>query len=140
MLTNTISSPRTKQEASQVESRVGSPLVGRLRQRPGFCGPGHYLHNLKCSGEGCDRTFVHNLKEERRMGSGKTSEPTTDKPVHCCVNMETGPSACRKHVCRHALCNPCWSKGVLEDEPDSAKRSRSKGRRAGRVAVTYAES
>ena len=83
---------------------------------------------------------MHNRIVERQVGSGKTSRPTADKPVCCCVNMDTGLSASRKHVCSHALCNLCWSKGVLDDEPDSAKSGRGKGRRVGRATATHAES
>jgi hypothetical protein len=43
-------------------------------------------------------------------------EVDADKPVYCCVNIEKGAGAYRQHVCKYALCNPCWSKAMLGDE------------------------
>ena len=88
----------------------------KMEDHPGFCGPGHHLHDLKCGGPGCERTFVPNRKEEKSLGKDKASRPTADKPVCCCVNIEKGANDCRQHVCKHALCNPCWSKAMLGDE------------------------
>jgi hypothetical protein len=88
----------------------------KMEDHPGFCGPGHYLHELKCGGHGCGRTFVPNLKEEKSLGKDKASRPTADKPVYCCVNIEKGADDYRQHVCKYALCNPCWSKAMLGDE------------------------
>jgi hypothetical protein len=105
----------------------------KMEDHPGFCGPGQYLHDLKCGGHGCERTFAANLKEVKRLGKDKASRPTADKPVYCCVNMDKGAGANREHECRHALCNACWSKAILGDEHGdemAADGSRSRAVRA----------
>ena len=104
---------------------------------PGFCEPGHYLHNLKCGGPGCDRTFAANKKEEARLGKDKASRPTAGKPVCCCVNIKTGADGIRSHQCGYALCNPCWTRAMLDDDGGDGKAMAGGRRRAAR-AVTGA--
>jgi hypothetical protein len=104
----------------------------KMEDHPGFCAPGQYLHSLKCGGVGCDRTFAANLKEVRQLGQDNASRPTSDKPVYCCVNISGRSGAYRKNECRHALCNPCWTKAVLGEGTQAADKRSGQGRRRGR--------
>jgi hypothetical protein len=84
-----------------------------MEDHPGFCLPGKHLHDLNCGGPGCERTFAPTLKEVKHLGKDKASPPAADKPVCCCVNTDKGAGANRHHECKHALCNPCWTKAAL---------------------------
>ena len=111
-----------------------------MEDHPGFCAPGQYLHSLKCGGTGCERTFVSTLKEAKPLGKDKSSRPTADKPVYCCVNIEKGSGAYRQHSCKHALCNPCWAKAVLGEDSESGTAVARVRRGAARaVMVGYEE-
>ena len=111
----------------------GSYEGGYIKEdHPGHAKFGGYLHGLGCSGEGCEKTFAPDLKEVKRLGQEKASRPTGDKPVYCCINISGRTAVYRKEVCRHALCNECWSKAMLANE-EGRKASGGSGRRATRV-------
>jgi hypothetical protein len=112
----------------------------KIEDHPGFCKPGQYLHDLKCGGSDCVRTFVPNLKEEKRLGLDESSRPTADKPVYVCINIDKGSGAYRQHSCKHALCNQCWTKAMLGEDADGGSDGvTGKRKRAGRGAMEYAE-
>lgn len=111
----------------------------KMEDHPGFCVEGRYLHALTCGGVGCVRTFVSNLKEVRGLGKEKSSRPTADKPVYCCINMDKGVGASRKHECRHALCNPCWTMAMLDQDTDRQMTVAGKRKRATRTVIKYVE-
>ena len=94
---------------------------------PGHCKARGYLHALECSGVGCKKTFAADMKEVERLGKNMASRPTGDKPVYCCVNIAGRTGVYREEVCRHALCNECWSKAMLAG--DDGKTGAGVGRR-----------
>ena len=111
----------------------------KMEDHPGFCVEGRYLHGLTCGGVGCQRTFVSNLKEERSLGKEKSSRPTADKPVYCCINMDKGVGTSRKHQCKHALCNRCWTMAMLGEDTDRQMTVAGKRKRATRTVIKYVE-
>jgi hypothetical protein len=110
-------------------------LSFKMEENPGYCVPGRYLHDLKCGGPGCDRTFAANLNEVKRLGKDKAARPTADKPVYCCVNIKKEGTAYRQHECKHALCSPCWTKGMLDDESGDGPADAGNRRRTVRAAT-----
>ena len=111
----------------------GNYQQGYIKEdHPGHAKFGGYLHDLGCSGEGCEKTFAPDLKEVKRLGQEKASRPTGDKPVYCCMNISGRTAVYRVEVCRHALCNECWSQAMLANE-EGRKAAGGSGRRASRV-------
>jgi hypothetical protein len=99
----------------------------KMEEHPGFCLPRHHLHGLRRGRPGCERTFVPNLKEERRLGKDKASRPASNVPVRCCENVKKGVGACRQHECKHALCDPCVTEAALGDKKNAVVRMLKKG-------------
>jgi hypothetical protein len=103
-----VSRQKIKQEVQAAPSGAGRQkqslrphgnflVLFKMEDHPGFCLPNHHLHGLKCGHPECERTFVPNLKEERRLGKAKASWPAANKPVCCCENIRKGVGACRQH-------------------------------------------
>jgi hypothetical protein len=95
---------------------------------PGHCKTGGYLHDLECGGVGCKKTFAPDLKEVKRLGKNNASRPTSDKPVYCCVNIAGRTGVYREEVCKHALCNECWSQAMLADDEGKSAAAGTKRR------------
>jgi hypothetical protein len=102
----------------------------KKEDHPGHCKTGGYLHELECGGVGCKKTFAPDLKEVQRLGKNYAARPTGDKPVYCCVNISGRTGIYREKVCKHALCNECWSQAMLAD--DEGKTTAGTRRRATR--------
>ena len=88
-----------------------------------FCSPGNYLYGIACAH--CKVSFI----AESKKGSYR---PTTNKPVYCCVNYEGQKNKKKSGVelCRHAICHPCWAKGVVAAEPEGISVTRKRSRQS----------
>jgi hypothetical protein len=95
---------------------------------PGHCKTGGYLHKIECAGVDCKKTFAPDLKEVKRLGINNASRPTSDKPVYCCVNIAGRTGVYREEVCKHALCNECWSRAMLADDEGKTAAAGTKRR------------
>jgi hypothetical protein len=101
-------------------------ITCRGEQNAACCGPGYYLHGLKCAGLECRAAFLARNADQQDGKKGVV--PTAAAPIYCCINIVgRDGSPCEKGLqCKHAVCFVCWNNGVLAtagDAPRSSRRS-----------------
>jgi hypothetical protein len=67
----------------------------------GYCKDKYCLFGVTC-GNNCGAAFVARAAA-RQQGSG-AAVPTSVAPAHCCLNIQN---------CGHAICDPCWCRGII---------------------------